>query len=141
MFVVETFRYRIQRYWLTGPKAGTAEIFADNLPGIPDGIMTDRAGKLYVAMDLQRAPILAFLHRHPFLTKQITKLPQAVWLQSGTPDGFLLVMNEAGEYLDSYHDLEGRFGMIANVVPHDGNLWIGSLTAPLIGRFAAPDQR
>jgi sugar lactone lactonase YvrE len=26
------------RYWLQGPKAGSAEVFMDNLPGPPDGI-------------------------------------------------------------------------------------------------------
>jgi len=138
VFVVETFRYRVQRYWLAGPKAGTAEMFAENLPGIPDGILGDGEGRLYVAMGLQRSPVLAFLHENPFWAKMITKLPQSVWLRSGEPSGFVLVMNEDGDYLASYHDPDGRFGSIANAVPHDGDIWIGSLTAPVIGRFDPP---
>jgi len=135
VFVVETYRYRLTRVWLEGPRAGESEIIAENMPGIPDGVMGDGQGRLYVAMDIQRSPILRFLHRNPFLTRQITKLPRWMWLRSGTPDGFVLVMDEAGNYLDSYHDPDGRFGLIANAVPHDGAIWIGSLTAPVIGRY------
>ena len=39
VLVNETFRYRITRYWLTGVRAGSSEVFIDNLPGFPDGIM------------------------------------------------------------------------------------------------------
>ena len=141
VFVAETFRYRIQRYWLDGPNAGAAEIIAENLPGIPDGVMSDRQGKLYVAMDTQRSPVLAFLHENPFLTKMITKLPRGLWLRAGPSSGFVLVMNEEGDYLDSYHDPDGRFGMIANAVPEGEYIWIGSLTAPVIGRYRAPDRQ
>ena len=39
VLVVETGRYRVIRYWLKGPRRGEREIFIDNLPGFPDGIM------------------------------------------------------------------------------------------------------
>ena len=50
-------------------------------------------------------------------------------------------MNEDGDYLNSYHDPDGRFGMIANAVPEGEYIWIGSLTAPVIGRYRAPDRQ
>ena len=139
VFFLETYRYRLSRYWIEGPEAGSVEIIDDNLPGIPDGLMGDGEGNLYIAMDTQRVPILRFLHQNPFLTRLITKLPESVWLRAGTPQGFILKMTEGGEYLDSFHDPDGRFGFIANVVPDEnGDLWIGSLDQDVIGRFSPP---
>lgn len=139
VFVLETYRFRLSRYWLDGPDAGSWDIVDDNLPGIPDGLMGDGTGRLYIAMDTQRVPLLRFLHRNPFLTRMITKLPDWVWLRPGTPKGFVLVIDEAGNYLDSFHDPDGRFGLIANAVPgRDGSLWIGSLSEDVIGHFILP---
>ena len=139
VFVLETYRYRLSRFWLDGPRAGEWEIVDDNLPGIPDGLLSDGEGRLYIAMDTQRVPLIHFLHANPFITRLITKLPRSVWARGGRPKGFILVMSEDGEYLDSYHDPDGRFGFIANVVPsEDGTLWIGSLTEDVIGRYSPP---
>jgi sugar lactone lactonase YvrE len=139
VFVIETFRYRLSRYWIEGPRAGEWEIVADNLPGIPDGVTGDGTGRLYIAMDTQRVALLRFMHRNPFWTRMLTKLPEFVWLRSGPPRGFILVVDEQGEYLDSWHDPDGRWGLIANVVPDgEGRLYIGSLTEPRAGVFVIP---
>lgn len=141
VFVLETYRYRLSRYWLAGPRAGEFEIVADNLPGIPDGVMGDGQGRLYIAMDTQRVPLLRFLHRNPFLTRMITKFPDNIWIRAGAPRAFVLVMNEDGEYLDSFHDPDGRFGLLANAVPDgEGQLWLGSLTEGVIGRMQIPAE-
>ena len=140
VYVLETYRYRLSRYWLEGPRAGELDVVAENLPGIPDGLMGDGQGRLYIAMDTQRVPIMRFLHRNPFWTRMITKLPEWVWLRPGATRAFVLVVDEEGNYLDSYHDPDERFGMLANVVPDgEGNLWLGSLTQPVIGRYAPPE--
>nr|XP_018908549.1 PREDICTED: adipocyte plasma membrane-associated protein-like isoform X1 [Bemisia tabaci] len=46
--VAETFASRVHRYWLKGPKKGTAEIFIDNLPGYPDNISPYKNGGFVV---------------------------------------------------------------------------------------------
>lgn len=141
VYVLETYRYRLSRYWLEGPQAGELEIVAEDLPGIPDGLMGDGQGRLYIAMDTQRVPIMRFLHRNPFWTRMITKLPEWVWLRPGETKAFVLVVDEEGNYLDSFHDPDSRFGMLANVVPDDeGSLWLGSLTQPVIGRYELPED-
>lgn len=141
VFVLETYRYRLSRYWLEGPQAGQLELVADNLPGIPDGVMGDGQGRLFIAMDTQRVPLLRFLHRNPFLTRLITKFPDDVWIRAGAPRAFVLVLDEDGNYMDSFHDPDGRFGLLANAVPDsEGNLWLGSLTADVIGRMELPAE-
>ena len=44
--VAEFFAYRLTRYWLGGPRAGTSDRFLDNLPGMVDGVGSD--GQLQV---------------------------------------------------------------------------------------------
>ena len=79
VLVAELTRYRITRYWLTGERAGAVDIFADNLPSMPDGIMADRHGAVWVSLGSPRNATLDTLHRFPFLKRQMAKLPDA-WL-------------------------------------------------------------
>ena len=50
VLVAETTSMRIIRYWLRGPKAGTTDVFADGIPGFPDGITRASDGSFYVAV-------------------------------------------------------------------------------------------
>lgn len=50
VLVNKTYRYRIKRYWLKGPKAGTSDIFIDNLPGFPDNITANRKDAFRLAL-------------------------------------------------------------------------------------------
>ncbi len=38
MTVAETAGYRLTRYWLKGPKAGSKDFLIENLHGFPDNI-------------------------------------------------------------------------------------------------------
>jgi sugar lactone lactonase YvrE len=46
----ETSMYRVQRFWLTGDRAGQADIFVDNLPGFPDNLSFDGEDTFWVAL-------------------------------------------------------------------------------------------
>ncbi|XP_050738951.1 adipocyte plasma membrane-associated protein Hemomucin-like isoform X2 [Eriocheir sinensis] len=46
----ETFKFRILRHWLSGPKAGETEIFVDRLPGYPDNIRARNDGGYYISL-------------------------------------------------------------------------------------------
>ncbi|XP_045617948.1 adipocyte plasma membrane-associated protein Hemomucin [Procambarus clarkii] len=46
----ETFRNRVKRYWLKGPKAGQTDVFVDRLPGMPDNIRDKDDGGYYVSL-------------------------------------------------------------------------------------------
>lgn len=48
VLVVETFLARITRAWLSGPRAGTSDIFVADLPGFPDGVSPRAAGGFWV---------------------------------------------------------------------------------------------
>lgn len=141
VLVAETFRYRIVRIWIDGPDAGSKDIFADNLPGLPDGLATDSQGRLLVTMPSPRVPLLGFLHRHPRITQLLMKVPE--WLRPGasSPRAFILALDaETGEALDSWHDPEGRLGYLSNTVEApDGDFWIGTTDRGHLVRFS-PDR-
>ena len=129
VLVAELTRYRITRYWLTGERAGSADIFADNLPGMPDGIMSDRRGTVWVSFGSPRNATLDTLHRFPFLKRQMAKLPDA-WLTAISNSdnyGLIIALNEQGQIIRSLSDSQGRFnGGISNVTPHNGTLYLGT---------------
>ena len=55
--VNETGSYRTLRYWLKGEKAGTSDIFADNLPSFPDNITFNGKDRFWVAIYAPRTAI------------------------------------------------------------------------------------
>ncbi|GJP29375.1 hypothetical protein CLOM_g16493 [Closterium sp. NIES-68] len=73
--VAETSRYRLTRYWLKGPKAGTSEIFLDNLPGSPDNINSNGKGIFWVCLVIPRQTVTDLIHPFPFLKALIGLLP------------------------------------------------------------------
>ncbi|CAA9272592.1 MAG: hypothetical protein AVDCRST_MAG93-2712, partial [uncultured Chloroflexia bacterium] len=129
VLVAELTRYRITRYWLTGDRAGTVDVFADNLPGMPDGIMSDRDGTVWVSLGSPRNPTLDTMHRFPFLKQQMAKLPDA-WLtaisNSGN-SGLVLGLDATGHTVISLSESRNRFnGGVSNVTPHEGKLYLGT---------------
>lgn len=137
VLVNETALYRIRRYWLTGPKAGSADIFIDNLPGFPDNVSANGKGTFWLAMYTVRNPAADALANKPFLRKVIWRLPEA--LQPGPkPYGFVLGLDESGKVTHNLQDPQGRYSPVTSVVEHDGMLWLGSLSASSLARIKVP---
>lgn len=135
VLVNETYRYRITRYWLSGDKAGTHDIFIDNLPGLPDNLQGDRNGTFWVALPTPRKADADFLHRYPWLKTQMAKLPRALWPKA-VPYGFAIALNEQGEITQSLHDTSGtHLRMVTSVKPVGDYLYFGSLDNDRIGKL------
>ena len=135
VLVNETYRYRITRYWLSGEKAGTHDIFIDNLPGLPDNLQGDRNGTFWVALPSPRKADADMLHRSPWAKAQLAKLPRAFWPKA-VPYGFAIALNEQGEIIQSLHDTSGtHLRMITSVKPVGDYLYLGSLDNDRIGKL------
>ncbi|MBT8420433.1 MAG: SMP-30/gluconolactonase/LRE family protein [Gammaproteobacteria bacterium] len=136
-FVVvnETYRYRVVRYWLKGEKAGTHEIFIDNLPGFPDGISANRRGTFWLAIPAPRKALVDNLHPKPFLKNLLAKLPEFL-LPKPQSYGLVLALNEQGGIVRSLHDADGtHVKEITSVQEHDGYLYLGNLSQDWVGRL------
>lgn len=142
--VNEVSAFRITRYWLRGPKAGTTDRLIENLPGIPDGLATDGSGVFYVSIPLLRTQLLDAINRRPTLKNHLAKL--ILWtgprlLGDGpthqTGLGVVLAVDESGRVTKRYLDPTGVVGAgITTAVPHGDSLWIGSLTGYGVARCA-----
>ncbi|XP_050675410.1 adipocyte plasma membrane-associated protein Hemomucin-like [Leptidea sinapis] len=68
--IAETFKYRLLKYYINGPKVGTTEVFIGGLPGTPDilRVLPDGSG-------FQVALYYAFDGNKPLISKRIAPLP------------------------------------------------------------------
>jgi sugar lactone lactonase YvrE len=138
VLVNETYRYRIVRYWLKGPKAGTHDIFIDNLPGFPDNISSNGEGTFWLALFTLRNDVLDSLHPYPFLKTQMSKLPKSLWPKP-QPYGLVLALNEQGDITQSLHEPSGQhLKEITSAKERDGYLYLGSLHNDRIGKYKLP---
>jgi len=138
VLVNETYRYRIVRYWLRGPKSGNHEIFIDNLPGFPDNISSNRKGTFWLALFTVRNDAVDKLHPYPFLKAQMSKLPKALWPKP-LPYGFILALDENGKIIQSLHEPTGKhLKEITSVREYGGYLYLGSLHNDRIGKYKLP---
>lgn len=138
VLVVETGAYRVHRLWLKGAKQGQTEIFIDNLPGFPDGIMSNGKDKFWLALVTPRDAALDKLLPHPFLRKAIVRLPK--FLQPAPKRySFVLGLDLNGKVVDNLQNgASDCFAEIANVVERDGVLYFGSIGESTIGRHRLP---
>ena len=136
VLVNETYRYRIIRYWLKGPKAGTHDIFIENLPGFPDNISRGKDGTFWLALFTVRNPIVDTLHPYPALKAQFAKLPKALWPKP-KPYGLVLAINTAGKITRSLQDPTGEhLREITSARQFGDHLYLGSLHNDRIGKYA-----
>lgn len=135
LLVSETPRYRLLRFWLTGPEKGRAEVFADNLPGFPGNLDADRKGRYWIALPSLRRPSLDFLHQQPWLKDVVARLPETLRPGPGRY-GLVLALDGDGRMITSLQDTQGDYlwGLTSARV-HDGELFFGSLYSQRLGRL------
>ena len=138
VLVNETGRYRITRYWLKGEKAGTHDIFVDNLPGFPDGVSSNGEGFFWLAIPTPRSTDVDQAHPSVFMKKLLAKLPQ--WMQpAAIKYGLVIALDENANVLGAFHDPDGDpTYMVTSVEQVDEYIYLGSLEAPQIVRMKIP---
>jgi sugar lactone lactonase YvrE len=133
VLVAESGKYRVIRYWLKGPKAGTSDVFVDNLPSFPDGVSLrgDGSGHFWVALVAPRDTLVDFAHPYPLLKKAMAALPDSLKPKPGT-HAHIIECNEEGQIVQS---LQGQLHGITAVTEYNGNLYLGSLHAHSIMQY------
>ncbi|KAJ7542965.1 hypothetical protein O6H91_09G020100 [Diphasiastrum complanatum] len=136
LIVAESTGSRLQRYWLKGAKAGTAELFA-LLPGFPDNVRKNEAGEFWVAIYCRRNLRHHILGPRPLLRKLIFKLPIPLKylpvFYNGKPQGMVLKYSADGVLVDVLEDDTGKVvKFVSEVEERDGKLWLGTVLLPHI---------
>ncbi|UCE41506.1 MAG: SMP-30/gluconolactonase/LRE family protein [Candidatus Aminicenantes bacterium] len=142
VLVAESWKYRIQRFWLEGPKKGESEIFIDNLPGFPDNITSNGKDLFWLAIiqgPETRRGLDALLPK-PFLRKLMMRVP-LIKPPVALRDSLILGLDKAGRVASNLQDPEGNFAQITNVTEFNGMLYLGSISESSIGRIPVPKSR
>lgn len=135
VLVTETWRYRTRRLWLKGPKAGSDDIFMDNLPGFPDGIAADEQGGFWLALPTLRNAVLDRIQPYPWIKSLVARLP-AGWQPLPERYGLVARLDEQGRVLESLHDPGGeQVFEITSVQPVGDALYLGTLHNQWIARL------
>jgi sugar lactone lactonase YvrE len=138
VLISETGMYRILRYWLRGPKAGTYEVFADNLPGFPDNIRVDEQGHFWVAFPSLRDSWLDGLASYPSIRKAIGRLMEVIAFPV-KPYALVLALDDRGRVLADLQapKVHGLY-YITQVTPVGKDLLLSSVNAEGIVKVPNP---
>ena len=130
--VAESGARTVVRHWLTGPKAGTRDFLARDLPGYPDNIARGSDGLIWVTIASPKDPLVERLQRGPMvLRKAVTRIPERL---QPAPKHTVRVQafDDAGKLVDDVDVQTSSYHMVTGVREHDGRVWLGSLHEPAI---------
>ncbi len=126
--VAESGGRTVVRLWLSGERAGTRDLFVDDLPGYPDNIARGTDGLIWVSLATPYDQLLEVIrYRAPRpVQKVVSRVPaklqpkpkQTVRVHAYDDQGSLV------------HDIDAdasNYHMVTGVREHEGDVWLGSL--------------
>ncbi len=141
-FVAETGKYRIWKFardaagldarQLAGGADPRARVVLANLPGFPDNLTRDAAGRLWTGFTKPRSPMVDFMADKPLLRTMTLRLPKALW-PVPAPYGHVIAFDEDGHVLADLQDPAGGLPETSGATEHDGRLYVQSLHAAAYG--------
>jgi len=135
VLVAETGKARIQRYWLTGTKRGHAEIFVDDLPGLPDNLSLGSDGNVWVALVTPASDMFRKITALPFALRWVVaRLPEFL-----KPKQFerlhVVAFGLDGSQIHDFVMENGPYQFVTGVREQDGVVYLGSLNQPSVAKF------
>ncbi|PQZ91217.1 MULTISPECIES: SMP-30/gluconolactonase/LRE family protein [Pseudomonas] len=139
VLVNETGAYRISRYWLKGERAGSHDLFIDNLPGLPDNLSFNGKDRFWVALYSPRNPLLDSVAGYPLLRKVMVRalmvVPKPVERKA-----FVLGLDTHGKVIANLQDgSAGNYSPITTAREYGDWLYLGSLKSTSMARLPLKD--
>ncbi|RQO47526.1 SMP-30/gluconolactonase/LRE family protein [Pseudomonas sp. KBW05] len=136
VLVNETGAYRISRYWLKGERAGSHDLFIDNLPGLPDNLSFNGRDRFWVALYSPRNPLLDSFAGYPMLRKVMVRalmvVPKPIERRA-----FVLGLDVEGKVIANLQDgSAGNYSPITTAREYGEWLYLGSLKGTGMARVA-----
>ena len=127
VIVTQTSQFRVARFFLNGPKAGTSEVVIDSLPGMPDGMDRDAHGRIWLAMFTDRSPLLTWVHENAWIKPLILRLPTALLLTQTQRTGVVALSSDGSEPLYSAFYEGPKLASIASAVPAPDGIYLANV--------------
>ncbi len=140
VLVNEMWKYRVRRYWLSGPRKGQSDFFIENLPGLPDNITSNGKDLFWIALlhGPEGRRSWDSLLPKPFLRKIIWRLPEFL-KPAPKRCGYVLGLDNNGVIVYNLQDPAGKkYAKISSAIEHDGMLYFGSISETAMGRLPTP---
>lgn len=134
LLISETGSYRILRYWIEGPAAGTHEVILDNLPGFPDNINNGLNGKFWIGLVAPRNELLDGMSDKPWLRKLVQRLP-AAFRPKAEPSSHVIAISGDGDVLMNLQDTAANLPALTGVYESQDALWLSTLFGNRAGRL------
>ncbi len=138
LIVNETAHYRVWRYWLEGPDAGTAKVILDNLPGFPDNVNNGLNGRFWIGLVAPRNQLLDNLSNAPFLRKIVQRLP-AFMRPQAEPLSHVIAIDGDGQVLMNLQDTTLKFPTLTGAYETRRFLFLTTLFGNQPGRLNKKD--
>ncbi|KAI8102276.1 hypothetical protein M9435_005882 [Picochlorum sp. BPE23] len=141
VLVAETSFLRIKKYHLVGPKAGTSEVFIENLPGYPDGITRGPDGNFYVALLFCPMQMHLLMAKAPQSVRWLLSWVAPIYTPLPPKVGAVMKISSAGKVLRIYVDREGHtlYGISGLFFSKETNkLYMGHLSHDFISVMQLP---
>ncbi|RTZ98509.1 MAG: ABC transporter permease [Deltaproteobacteria bacterium] len=137
LFFAETWACSVHRYWLEGPRAGTAECVIRDMPGYPDNINRASDGTYWMAFLGMRTPSFDLSLQHPAMRKRMTRrLPQDEWLFPNVNTGGVVKFDENYNIIRTMSDFAGEaHPSVTSMREHKGYLFVGGILNNRVGRI------
>eukprot|EP01080_Neovahlkampfia_damariscottae_P005364 gene5364-9172_t len=145
LYFVETNRYTIKKLFISGPKKGVEETIQENIPCVPDNIISNDDGILWVGCFSQRSKVIDFLKGWPRITMVVWKLNSFLNEKLipffASKGGMIIGINEKTDQIEHiYRDVSGEvFTRVSEVREKDGYLYLGSVIENYITKFKKPN--
>lgn len=137
VLITETTKFKIDRLFVSGPKAGTHEVVWENLPGMPDGLDRDSEGRIWVGLIKKRSGIISWAHRNPWIKNLFLNLPR--WLLPVPKQTGILCLSADGSRPLYYAMHDGKVLQdISVVVPYKDRLYLPDFSEKTHGVFSLP---
>ncbi|MGH8160245.1 MAG: SMP-30/gluconolactonase/LRE family protein [Rhodanobacter sp.] len=135
VLVAESGQYQVQRYWLKGPKAGSADLFIDNLPGFPDNISYNGRDRFWLAIAAPRNALLDGLSGNSFIRTVISRLPAFIQPKP-TRHSIVLALDPAARVVANLQNRStDTYWKITSVCEYGPWLYCGSVDETSIARM------
>jgi sugar lactone lactonase YvrE len=134
LLINETGSYRVLRYWIEGPDAGTTEVVIDNLPGFPDNINNGLNGRFWIGLVAPRNSIVDRLADKPTLRKMVQRLPSFL-RPTAEQSSHVIAIDGDGVVLMNLQDPGAKIPGLTGVCETRDALWLSTLFGNRAGRL------
>jgi hypothetical protein len=127
VLVTQTSLFRVTRFYVNGPKAGSAEVVIDGLPGMPDGMDRDAEGRIWLAMFASRSRLLTWAHKNAWIKPLLMRLPTAFLMSQAGHTGVVVLSPDGSKPLYSAFYKGPELSSIASAVPAPSGIYLANV--------------